>query len=54
MYVKGSGTALATITAEQLVKMDMSKLSAMLTKEYPKEDDAREIEALKDMMAARV
>jgi len=54
MYVKGSGTALATIAEEQFVKMDMSKLSAMLTKSYPADDDAREAEALVDMMAARL
>jgi len=54
IYVKGSGTALATIKAEQFVKMDMLKLSAMLTKEYSQEDSTREAEALGDMMAARL
>jgi len=54
MFVKGSGTSLAEITAEQFVKMDMGKLSAMLKKEYPAEDAAREAAALEDMMAARL
>lgn len=54
MHVKGSGTSLASVTAEQFVKMDMSKLSAMLEKEYPSDDDARETAALEDMMAARL
>lgn len=54
MYVKGSGTSLGTIKAEQFVGMDMAKLAAMLQKEYPEADDAREAGALADMMAARL
>ncbi|MBE6883077.1 MAG: SDR family NAD(P)-dependent oxidoreductase [Ruminococcaceae bacterium] len=54
MYVKGSGTSLATIKAEGFVAMQMDKLTAMLDKEYPAEDDAREAAALADMMAARL
>ena len=54
MYVKGSGTTLATITREQFVKMDLTKLSAMLEKDYPDDDKSRESEALKDMMAAKL
>ena len=54
MYVKGSGTTLASITQEQFVKMDLTKLSAMLEKDYPDDDKARESEALKDMMAAKL
>lgn len=54
MYVKGSGTTLATIKPEQFVKMDMAALSAMLNKKYPDGDDAREAEALRDMIAARL
>jgi len=54
MYVKGSGTTLATITPEQFVKMDLTKLSAMLEKDYPDDDKSRESEALKDMMAAKL
>lgn len=53
LYIKGSGTALATITAEGFVKMDRTKLSQMFLKKYPDTDDEREAEALKDLMAAR-
>lgn len=53
MYVKGSGTALATITEQGFVKMKRDALNAMMTKEYSKDDDAREAEALVDMMNAR-
>jgi len=54
MYVKGSGTSLATITADGFVAMDMGKLTAMLDKDYPAADDEREAAALADMMAARL
>ncbi|MBQ9939336.1 MAG: SDR family NAD(P)-dependent oxidoreductase [Oscillospiraceae bacterium] len=54
MYVKGSGTSLATIKPEGFVAMYMDKLTAMLNKEYPAEDDAREAAALVDMMDARL
>ena len=53
MYVKGSGTALATITEGGFVKMKRSALNEMMTKEYSKDDDKREAEALVDMMNAR-
>ena len=54
LYVKSSGTQLSNIKAEQFVQMDMDKLTAMLNKDYPKEDDVREAEALADMLAARL
>lgn len=54
MYVKGSGTQLATITAEKFVKMDRTKLAAIFRKVYPESDKAREAEALADLMAARL
>ncbi|MCL2068686.1 MAG: SDR family oxidoreductase [Oscillospiraceae bacterium] len=54
MYVKGSGTSLAAITADGFVKMDTAKVKATLSKEYPADDDAREALALADMMAARL
>ncbi len=54
LYIKGSGTSLATIKAEDFVSMDRSKLNDMLKKEYPNEDAAREAEALLDIMAARM
>ena len=53
MYVKGSGTALATITEGGFVKMKRDALNQMMTKEYSKDDDKREAEALVDMMNAR-
>jgi len=54
LYVKGSGKALADVTADDFVSMDRSKLSAMLRKDYPKDDDSREAAALNDMMAAKL
>ena len=53
LYVKGSGSALATIQAEQFVVMDRAKLTAMMDQTYPAKDDEREAAALADMMAAR-
>ena len=54
MYVKASGTQLSTITPEEFVKMDLSKLKEMLSKKYPTDDDTREALALVDMLDARV
>lgn len=54
MYVKGSGTALATITPSSFVKMDRTRLAEMFTAKYSLEDAAREAEALVDLMAARM
>lgn len=54
LFVKGSGTSLATIKEEGFVAMDRKKLSAMMTVGYPTEEAAREAAALKDMMAARL
>ena len=54
LYVKGSGTALATIKAEDFVRIDRKKLGAVWGKTYPKEEAAREAAVLADMMAARV
>lgn len=54
MWVKGSGTALATITAQGFVKMDLSKLGEIFEKSYPDSDSEREALVLEDLMAARV
>lgn len=54
LYVKGSGTSLASVSAQDFVSMDRSALSAMLEKEYPDTDDEREAAALADLMAARL
>ncbi len=53
LYIKGSGTTLATIEKEGFVKMNRAKLSAMFEREYSKDSAAREAEVLADMMAAR-
>lgn len=54
LFVKGSGSSLATIKATDFVGMDRLKLNAMLEKEYPTNDEEREAAALKDLMAARL
>ncbi len=53
LYIKGSGTTLATISEEGFVKMNRAKLSAMFEREYSKDAAEREAEVLADMMAAR-
>lgn len=53
LYIKGSGTSLATITPDGFVKMDRKALASIWTKTYSEEKDAREAEVLKDMMASR-
>jgi rhamnose utilization protein RhaD (predicted bifunctional aldolase and dehydrogenase) len=54
VYVKASGQTLGTIEAEGFVKMDRKLLDAIWTKDYPKDVDEREKQALADLMAARV
>ncbi len=54
LYVKGSGTSLATIKAEDFVRMQRSSLSAMWNKKYPENEAERESVVLSDMMGARV
>ena len=53
LYVKGSGTSLATIKPEEFVMMERKGLAEMMTKQYPEEDDLRESMALEDLMASR-
>ena len=53
LYIKGSGTSLATITADGFVKMNRHALSAIWGKTYPADTDAREAAVLADMMAAK-
>lgn len=53
LYIKGSGTTLATITVEGFVKMNRVKLSAMFGKKYSQNSVEREAEVLEDMMEAR-
>lgn len=54
MYIKGSGTSLATITADKFVAMDREKLSLIFTKEYPDDDKIREAMSLADLNAAKL
>ena len=53
LWVKGSGTALATIRPEDFVVLERPLLDAMWEKEYPAEEAAREAAVLADMMYAR-
>jgi rhamnose utilization protein RhaD (predicted bifunctional aldolase and dehydrogenase) len=52
--IKASGTALGTASEESFVAIDRKKLGAVWTKEYSAEVDAREKEALQDLMDARL
>ncbi len=54
LWVKGSGTALATIKPEDFVVLEREKLANMWSAVYPEEEAAREAAVLADMMAARV
>lgn len=54
LWIKGSGTSLATIRPEDFVVMDREALADMWNKEYPEEENARESAVLADMMAARI
>ncbi|MBQ7760645.1 MAG: class II aldolase [Clostridia bacterium] len=53
LYIKGSGTSLATITKDGFVKMSREALAQIWNKEYSKEQDKREAQVLADMMGAR-
>ena len=53
IYIKGSGTALATIEVEGFVKMDRSKLALLWQKEYSSDEKTREAQVLADMMEAK-
>ena len=53
MWVKSSGSTLATITAEDFVAMDRAMLAAIWETTYPNDSEAREQQALQDLMAAR-
>lgn len=54
LWIKGSGTSLATIQAQDFVVMDREALGAMWSKDYPADEAARESAVLEDMMAARI
>lgn len=54
LWIKGSGTSLATITEEGFVKMDRAKLAAIWKNTYSADQAEREAEVLADMMAAKL
>lgn len=53
LYIKASGESLDTIKEDGFVKMSCPKLSRMLTKQYPIDDEQREAAVLVDLMDAR-
>ena len=53
LYIKGSGTFLATITSDDFVKMSRESLDKIWKKSYSDKQDVREAEVLGDMMASR-
>ena len=54
LWIKGSGTSLATIRPEDFVVMDRSDLAKMWDADYPADEAAREAAVLQDMMDARI
>ncbi len=54
LWVKGSGTSLATIKAEDFVVLERQLLDAMWTAQYPQNEEEREAAVLSDMMNARI
>lgn len=54
IYIKGSGTSLATIKTDGFVEMHRNKLAEMWNKKYAEDDKIQEAEVLEDMMNARV
>lgn len=53
LYIKGSGTALADMTADKFVKMNRAALAAIWDKKYSENSAEREAHVLADLMAAR-
>ena len=53
LYVKASGTTLAEIAADGFVCIELSRLTAIMAKEYPEASEDRETEALADLMDSR-
>ena len=54
LYIKGSGTALATIKPDEFVKIERDLLGVIRTKKYSDDEATAEAEVLADMMYARV
>ena len=53
LYIKGSGTALATISESGFVKMSRKALASIWNKKYSNDKDEREAQVLEDMMSSR-
>lgn len=53
LYIKGSGVSLAKIEEAGFVKMERTKLDAILSAAYSADPTEREAEVLRDLMAAR-
>ncbi len=53
LYIKGSGTALATITKDGFVKMSRASLAKIWEKTYSQNKDEREAQVLADMMGSK-
>lgn len=54
LYVKASGRELATIGTTGFVQMDLARMENIWKNTYSSDDDEREEEVLKDMMACRL
>ena len=50
LYVKGSGTQLATIKAEEFVEMSRTRLNEIMKTDYPEDDVKRESLYLADVI----
>ena len=53
LYVKGSGTTLATIDQSGFVKMDLHKVNEIMNRKYSTDSTVREAQVLHDLMNAR-
>lgn len=53
LYIKGSGTSLATITPEGFVKMNRARLARIWENEYSADQAVREAEVLRDLMSSK-
>ena len=53
LYIKGSGTSLATITEAGFVKMERARLAKIWENQYSADTAAREAEVLRDLMASK-
>ena len=54
LWIKGSGTSLATIKGEDFVVLERKLLAQMWNAQYPEDEAAREAAVLEDMMDARI